>query len=379
MSANDARPDATPERKMERVSTVGETTSLLVLEPVRRGRDDEDRLSARQKTILRAIVDLHIATAVPVGSDSIARAYCPLVSPATVRNDMVLLARRGYARNPHPSSGRVPTEKGYRYYVRHLMRPVELSPDERRMIDHQFHQIERDLDQWLQLAATVLAQLVTGAAVVTAPVTRSTRLRHLDLIATQDRSALLVALLHEGTLHQRLLVRSEPLGQDQLDSTARRLTNELRGRPTLEVAAWTNARSALDFDVRDSLAYLMRQVDRQAVTGVWYDGVRFLLSQPEFARSDHAGELLRVFEQRRGLVDIADAVATGDGVKILIGDENPVAALRDCAVVATRYGSGSAAGVIAVIGPTRMRYDRVVATIQYLGRLMTGLWAELGG
>ena len=259
------------------------------------------------------------------------------------------------------------------------MRPAELTADERRMIDHQFHQIERDLDQWLQLAATILAQLNGNAAIVTLPVARNTRLRHLDLIATQDHSALLVALLQEGTLHRRLLVQSEPLVQEQLDFLARRLTVELRGRPAIDVAGWTNARSPLDVAVRDTLAYLMKRVDQQALTEVWYDGVRFLLDQPEFARSDKAREILQAFEQRRILAEIADAVTTDSGIQVLIGDENAAPALQECSVVATRYRTGSAAGVIGVIGPIRMRYDRAIATLEYLGNVMSGLWAELCG
>jgi heat-inducible transcriptional repressor len=358
------------------MTRISESTDVRRSEASRSERG-EDRLSRRQETILRAIVEVHVATAAPVGSDTIARRYCPLVSPATVRNEMVALARRGYIRNPHTSSGRIPTNPGYRYYVRHLMGPVEVLPDERRTIDHQFHQIERELDQWLQFAATALARLTENATLVTLPVTRGTRLRHLDLIATQDRAALLIALLQGGTLHQRLVVQAEPLAQEQLDSAAARLTQELRGRLAPEVASWTNARTALDLDVRDSLAHLMQQVDRGATTLAWCDGVRFLLAQPEFAGPEKAGAILQVFEQRRALVEIADAVAAGNGVQVLIGEEIPVSALRDCAVVATRYGSGSAAGVIAVIGPTRLRYDRVVATIEYLGQVMSGLWSEL--
>lgn len=359
------RPESTDVRRLDRVDRA------------RGDHGDEERLSARQETILRAIVELHVTSAAPVGSDTIARRYCPLVSPATVRNEMVALARRGYICNPHTSSGRVPTDQGYRYYVRKLMRPVDLTPGERRTIDHQFHQIERDLDQWLQLAATVLAQLTENAALITRPLARGSHLRHLDLIATQERAALLVALLQEGTLHQRLLVPPEPVAQEQLDSTARRLTRELHGRLAPEISTWANARTPLDVDVRDSLAHLMRQVDRQVATAVWYDGVRFLLGQPEFAQPAKARALLQLFEQRRALVEIADAVATGEGVKVLIGEENPSPTLRDCAVVATCYGSGSATGVIAVVGPTRLRYDRVVATVQYLGEVMSELWADL--
>lgn len=338
-----------------------------------------DDLSDRQRAILRVIVEEHLATAAPVGSDTIVRKYAPGVSPATIRNEMAALTLAGFISNPHTSAGRVPTDRGYGYYVRRLMRPAELSPDERRMIDHLFHQIERDLDQWLQLAATVLAQLSGYASMVTLPVARHTRLRHLDLIATQDHVALLVALLQEGTLHQQLLVRSESLVQEQLDHTARRLTAELRDRPVMEVAAWSNGRTPLDVAVRDSLAHLMRRVDQPTARGIRYDGVRFLLDEPEFTRPEMAREILRAFEQRQVLVDIADAATARDGVQVLIGDENVGSALRACSVVATRYRTGGAAGVIGLIGPIRMRYDRAIAILQYLSEVMSGLWSELSG
>lgn len=353
-------------------------TAAMDLPPAGATDSEPGPLSPRQQTILRAIVDMYVTTAAPVGSDRIVRTYCPLVSPATVRNDMAHLARQGYICTPHTSAGRIPTDRGYRYYVRHLMRPVDLLPDERRMIDHQFHQIERDLGQWLQLAATMLAQLTENAAVVTAPVAQNIRLRHLDLIATQDHAALLVALFQEGTLHQHLLRCPEPLYQEQLDRTARRMTDELSGQPASDVAAWSNGQAPLDFDVRDTLVHLMRRVARQAVTDVWYDGVRFLLAQPEFERAEKSRAVLQAFEERRALAEIANTVTASNGVQVLIGEENAAAALHDCAVVATRYGSGRASGVIAVIGPVRMRYDRVVATIQYLGGVMSGLWRELG-
>ncbi|HLZ10757.1 MAG TPA: HrcA family transcriptional regulator, partial [Chloroflexota bacterium] len=243
---------------------------------------------------------------------------------------------------------------------------------------HQFHQIESDLDQWMRLAATVLAQTTGNASFVTTPLSRRSRLRHVDLIATRNHSALVVALLQEGTLHQQLLVRSEAVEQDQLDRTARRLSHELRGSVAADVRDWTNAESSLDEAVRDSLLELMRRVDQQTRREVWYDGVSSLLAEPEFSRIDRAQEILRTFEQRRVLVEIAEAIKDRDGVQVLIGDENPSPVFRNCSVVSSRYGGDSAAGVIGVVGPTRMRYERVIAILQYLGGLMTGLWAELG-
>jgi heat-inducible transcriptional repressor len=350
------------------------------MHPVIERDNTEIVLSERQQVILRAIVDEHVASATPVGSDTIVRKYFPAISPATVRHEMVTLASRGYVCNPHTSSGRVPTDAGYRYYVRRLMPRPELGPAEQCLIDHQFHQIERQLDEWLQLATTVLAQMTGLASFATSPVVRQGRLRHLDLIATQGRAALLVALLQEGTLHQQLVVRPEGLAQDQLDLTARRITDELRGQPATTVAAWGNARSPLDLVVRDSLLGLLRRVGQRAVTDVWYDGVRHLLAQPEFARApDKARDILRAFEERRLLVEIADALGVERGVQVRIGDENVSPTLRECAVVATRYGSGDAAGVIGLVGPTRMPYARAIAILEYVEDVMSGLWADVSG
>ena len=336
-------------------------------------------LTERQQAVLGMIVSEYVATATPVGSDTIVRKYCPGVSAATVRNDMVTLASAGYVYLPHTSAGRVPSDEGYRYYVRHLMQPTDLTPEERRMIDHLFHQIERDLGQWMQLAASVLAQFTGHASIVTLPVVRQSRLRHLDLIATQDRSAIVLALLGEGTVHQQLLIQSEPLTQAELDEVARRLTVALRGRTADEIAAWDEVRSPLDRVVRDCLVDLMRKADRQAVPGVWHAGVSSLLAQPEFVRSEKAKEILSAFEQPSLAVELADAMLEHPGVRVMIGDEIPWSVLRDCAVVGTRYGTGTSGGAIALIGPTRMRYDRAIAIIHYLGEVMTNLWAELCG
>lgn len=336
-------------------------------------------LTERQQSVLGMIVSEYVATATPVGSDTIVRKYCPGISAATVRNEMMTLATAGYVYLPHTSAGRVPSDEGYRYYVRHLMHPTELSPDERRMIDHLFHQIERDLGQWMQLAATVLAQSTGNASIVTLPRARGRQLRHLQLIATQECAGLVVALLGEGTLHQQLLVQPQPLRQEDLDRVARRLNGELHGFLAMDVQRWAGAESPLERAVQDCLSDLMRRADRQAVPGVSHAGVSSLLAQPEFARSDKAQEILRAFEQPSLAVELADAVLENPGVRVMIGDEVPWPVLRECAVVGARYGTDRGGGAMAVIGPTRMRYDRVIATIQYLGEVMTDLWAELCG
>jgi heat-inducible transcriptional repressor len=334
-------------------------------------------LGERQHALLAAIVSDYVETKTPVGSDAIVRRHCPGVSPATIRNDMVALASAGFVCSTHTSSGRVPTNAGYGYFVRHLMRPADLTVAERRLIDHQFHQIERDHDQWLQLAATVLAHYTGIAAFVTLPSGPRARLRHLDLIATHEFAALLVAFCDGGTLHQQLVGLPQRTTQEELESISRHATRQLRDATADEVERWDAADSLVLAAVRDSLASLMRRIDQQAAGGVWYEGLSMLLAEPEFARHDRAQEVLRCFEQRRALVEVAEAIKDHDGVQVFIGEENPFPGLADCAMVTTRYGRDRAAGVIGVLGPTRMRYDRVIAVVHYLAGVMTELWAEL--
>ncbi len=335
------------------------------------------KITERQQALLRMIVAEYIATAAPVGSDTIVRKYYPGVSPATVRHDMNVLAAAGYVYHPHPSAGRVPSDEGYRYYVRHLMQPVEIPLAEQRRIGHLFHQVERDSDQWMQLAARVLAQVTGYAAVVTLPLVRRSRLRHLDLIATQDHAAVLVAMFQEGTVHRNLVVQSERLDQRQLDAVAQHLNRELCGMPAADIQCWERAQTPLESSVRDTLTNLMKRVDQQAVPGVWYDGISSLLAEPEFARGEKAQEVVRTFEQRQFAAELAEAVLEQAGVRVMIGDEVPWPSLRECAIVATSYGRGGVGGAIGVVGPTRLRYEQVIASVQYLSALITDLWAEL--
>ena len=336
----------------------------------------DPNITERQQALLRMIVTEYIATAVPVGSDTIVRKYYPGVSPATVRHDMNVLAAAGYVYHPHPSAGRIPSDRGYRFYVRHLMQPVEVPLAEQRRVGHLFHQVERDSDQWMQLAARVLSQVTGYAAVVTLPLVRHSRLRHLDLIATQDH-AMMVAMFQEGTVHRNLVIQPEPLDQSQLDEVAQLFNSELCGLPATEIQSWRHARTPLEFSVRDTLSSLMQRVDQQVLPGVWNDGISSLLAEPEFARGEKAQEVMRAFEQRQFAAELAEAILEQPGVRVMIGDEVPWPTLRECAIVATSYGRDGVGGAIGVVGPTRMRYGQVIATVQYLGALITDLWAEL--
>jgi heat-inducible transcriptional repressor len=145
----------------------------------------ESELTQRSQTVLRLVVREHIRTAAPVSSKAISERYGLGVSPATIRNDMADLEEKGYLTHPHTSAGRVPTEKGYRYFVEKLMGESQLSPDERRTISHQFHQARLELDQWMRLSAAVLAHNAQSASLVTAPKSSRCRVKHLELVSVR--------------------------------------------------------------------------------------------------------------------------------------------------------------------------------------------------
>ena len=193
-----------------------------------------DDLTPRQQLILGLVIREHVSTAQPVGSKTI-QGYGLGVSSATIRSEMAVLEDLGHLAQPHTSAGRVPTDRGYRYFVERLMRESHLPVTEQRTIRHQFHQVGVDLEQWMRLAASVLARTAQTAAMVTSPRTDQCRLKHLELISIRDTLAMLIMVLEGGIVKQQVLALDEALTQDTLTQIANRL-NELWGSDTSEPA-----------------------------------------------------------------------------------------------------------------------------------------------
>lgn len=336
-------------------------------------------LSDRKATILRTIVRDYVAHAQPVGSEHLARTYELGVSSATIRNEMADLEEMGFITHPHTSAGRVPADKGYRYYVESLMVEAELSTEERFTIGHQFHQVERDFEEWSRLAAAVLSQSVHNAAVVTFPQAPETRPKHVSLVWLQEFLALLVVVFQTAQLRRQILVFEEPVTQEKLDGIAQRLNASLGGRtpnalgepdPVLEGDPVAQA-------VQDATARLVQQADEQRYQDLYLDGLRHVFRQPEFANSAKMQQVLEVMEERRLLGEILPRLVGADGVQVIIGQENREDAMRECSVVLTHYRGAAGDGLLGVIGPTRMDYERTVPMVRFMGSLMSDLLQEI--
>jgi heat-inducible transcriptional repressor len=334
-------------------------------------------LTERQKTLLLLIIRDYIESAQPVGSKRLVEHYHIKLSTATIRNEMGALTEMGYLRQPHTSAGRVPTEEGYRYFVSQMVNQAELPESVQATISHQFYQSRPDIDQWMTLAASILAHQSQGVSVVTAPHTDKAKFKHVELISTQGRQVLMILVLVGGEVSQQVLTLAEPVSQEQLSQTASRLNKLLAGWAVEAIAALPRRSDALDQDILTLILQDMRRVSGRVSGELYTDGLTNVLAEPEFAESDEARRALKLFGERSSLQElIARTMINSNvgGLQVLIGGEGGWEELRQCSMVIARYGvPGLATGTLGVLGPMRMSYAKTIPTVRYVAGLLSDL------
>ena len=336
-------------------------------------------LSVRTGKILNSIVGQYIDRAVPVPSQVIASDPELGVSPATVRNEMAYLEQEGYLIRPHTSAGCIPSDKGYRYYVESIEN-VKLPLAEERLISHIFHQVEKEVEAWLSLTATLLARLVQNVAVVSLPKSADCKLKHMELLVLQDSLALAVVVLHGAKVKQKLITFDQAVSQPTLTVISNKLNAAYSGLTNRQISARGIELSPLEQQITDHLVEIMQAEDRQEYEEPYLDGWHFMLNQPEFAHSDQMSTLMELVEQRILLKVIIPSGLGQQGVHVTIGKENKEEAIQKCSVVICQYGlPEEATGTIAVVGPTRMPYSRTIPTVYYLSSVLSELVAGLYG
>jgi heat-inducible transcriptional repressor len=334
-------------------------------------------LTDRQKTLLLLIIRDYIETAQPVGSKRLVEHYRIRLSSATIRNEMGALTEMGYLRQPHTSAGRVPTEEGYRYFVSQMMNQAELPASIQATISHQFFQARPGVEQWMTLAASVLAHQSQGISVVTAPHAENAKYKHVELISTQGRQVLMVIVMAGGEVSQQILTLAEPVAQERLSQTASRLNGLLAGLSVASIAALPARADALEQDILSIMIQDMRRASESVSGEIYTDGLSNVLSEPEFAESDEARRALKIFEERSTLQDILARTTINSNVgalQVLVGGEGEWEELRQCSIVLARYGvPGLATGMLGVLGPMRMSYARAIPTVRYVAGLLSDL------
>ncbi len=343
-------------------------------------------LTERTSQILVHIIGEYVDTALPVGSETIVRKYSLPFSAATVRNEMVRLEEEGYITHPHTSAGRIPSDKGYRYYVESLMEEDDLPPDEKQSIRQRFHRVERaadrrpdSLEEWVRLAAIVLAESVHNAVVATVPRAPQCRLQHVEMVSLDQKRALLIVVFLGAQVRRRVITFSDPIDQEQLVALAGRLSDAYGGFNLAQVKAdETASLSSLERRLAEFVAEIMAIEEQSLFEEAYLGGMLHMFNQPEFSQMDIAMEMMAALEEGNLPKAIPFESLPGEGVGVVIGGENHGDTMRRCSVVLTRYGIPSTAtGALAVVGPTRMRYWRVIPTLRYLSSLMGERVAQL--
>jgi heat-inducible transcriptional repressor len=337
-------------------------------------------LTERQKTILLLLIRDYIETAQPVGSKRLVERFHLALSPATVRSEMSALTEMGYLRQPHTSAGRVPAEEGYRVFVGQMMHKAELPASVQNTISHQFFQARPDVEQWMTLAASVLAHQSQGVSLVTAPHAETIRFKHIELISTQGRQVLMVMVMEGGEINQQVLTLAEPVTQARLSQAAAHLNSLLVGLSTDAIAAYSSRTDLLEQDIIMLLIQDMKRISESASGEIYTDGLTNVLGEPEFAESDEARWALHLFEERSTLQDLLARASTNSsvgGLQVLIGGEGDWEELRQCSMVVARYGApGLATGTLGVLGPMRMSYARTIPTVRYVAGLLSNLVSD---
>ena len=338
-------------------------------------------LTERQRAVLRAVIEDYVLTAMPVGSRALLNRYAMGVSPATVRSAMADLEAMGLLTHPHTSAGRVPSDLGYRYYVETLMRESDLDSADRLMIRHQFAQVQLTSNEWLRLAASILATSTHAAAVVTPARARRAKFAHLQLVGLADGSRLAVVVLADGNVHQRRLdpqavvaaVPGTEVTQADLDAVAAELNMELASESAPQIRRRTKL-APLSGLIAEVVASLLDESDDLSVEAVFTDGLVNVLEQPEFAERFHLRTVLEVVQGTDFLEQLLPVVTRRGGVHVIIGRENPNDAMHEVSLVFAPYGvPDRALGLIGVLGPTRMSYPRAIPTVRYLSSLLNEL------
>ncbi len=331
-------------------------------------------LTARREAVLKIIVSEYIDTAVPVASETIFRNYKLGVSPATIRNDMVYLEEEGYIARPHTSAGCIPMDKGYRHYVESLTKKSELDVKEQYRIRKLFHEVEKEFEKWLKLAAAIAASLVKNAALVTLPKPRECRFKHLELVALQEFMTLMVLVLGEAILKRQLLSFEKPVTQERLAIMSNKLNAVFSGLTSSEILAKKPELTTEEVRVTEAVIDMMSAEDELEYEQPYLEGLRLMLGQPEFAEKDRMLSIMELMETKNWLSS-AFGQRSGDfGVQVVIGEENPNATLRDLSLVFSRYGiPDQIGGTIGIIGPTRMNYHRAISTVAYISGILSDL------
>ncbi len=338
-------------------------------------------LDERKRRVLLSVIDDYIETAEPVGSRTLARKYDLGVSAATIRNEMADLEMLGFLEHLHTSSGRVPSAKGWRFYVDGLLPPRQVSDEEKAIIDEWYRKKVQRLDEVFHETAKLIANVTKSVAIVVAPQIQEAAFRCLQFLPLDKNRSIAVLLTDAGFVENKIVDMPDGATFEDFRRLAETVNELLAGKALKSVGeSLKQIRDAINdaklYDAAEELIY--RALDGCKAERLYLGGTRQLLEQPEFRDVARVKNILLVLEEEEIIKDILRA-HRGAGLNVSIGRENEDEQIKDCSIVTASYHMGrELLGTVAVLGPTRMQYGKAIALLNYLNDNMTQIVKKIG-
>ncbi len=336
-------------------------------------------LSEREKSILRYVIHQYILTASPVGSRNIAKKYNVGFSPATIRNIMADLEDSGYLNHPHTSAGRIPTDKGYRFYVDSLMEPPRLRPEEKYFIKNTLNTLSIETDEILKVTSSILSDITKQLACITYPKFDKAILDKIQLISIAKNRILVVLTIRSGMVKTITLEIDSVINQKNLNSIQHLLNERLSGLTFSEIRKSFRKRiSNYKKEYKPIIRVFLDSVDDIFKDDKVYDksiitGAKNIIHQPEFGDQEHFKSIIELIEDKDVIIHIMDdqlKLHKGN-VTITIGSENKEEKLSEYSLVVKEYKLGQVTGSVGIVGPKRMEYSKSVAAVIYVAELLS--------
>jgi len=331
-------------------------------------------LDDRKRRILQAIIDDYIDTAEPVGSRTVARKHELGLSSATIRNEMADLEEMGFLAQPHTSAGRIPSDKGYRFYVNELMRERVISAEEAECIKQALEIRINEMNQLIRQASMILSKITKYTSIATAPQLKKSILKAVQVVPIQQGRALVIVVTNANVVRNSFIKIPDNVTADMLIMMSNMLNNKLNGLTMDQISS--NILLDIERELSISKEILMPVIDgiidsinNIDYSDVYLEGTTNILNFPEFMDIVKAKEFLNVLDEKEKIYKILNNKKGIENIGVQIGTENDIQQIKDCSLVTATYSIGNVVlGTIGVIGPTRMEYAKVISSMNYLKR-----------
>lgn len=334
-------------------------------------------LTNRQLQVFQVIVDDFIASGQPVGSRQISKKEEISFSPATIRNEMADLEDMGFLEKPHTSAGRVPSEKGYRFYVDHLLKPQNITNHDMQMLRSAFSEHIFESEQVIRKSATILSDLTNYTSIILGPDVQLHKVKRFSIVPLNAMNAVAIIVTDNGHVENRVIDIPQGIKPNDFEKIVNILNERLVGVPLIQIPQYIEKEAAKIIrqhvgSYNEFIQSIVSGIDQQSDGKIYYGGKTNMLNQPEFHDLEKIRMLMEMMETQSEVQTLLHR--DSPGIQIRIGSENNLLAVEDCSIITATYSTtGNQVGSIAIIGPKRMDYQRVITLLDHMSEDLTQL------